>query len=169
MAATVRSGRRLSLCQALKTRCPLFGRPIAARLCFPPRERSSVLNCRRHSRRFSQTGLAGEMGSWNSDGVILVAQAGEIYRINASGEGKPVKVLQMPGAWILSPQFLPDGKRFLFCVLLWSAEVRGTYIASLDEGAPKRLGPAENGAAWLPPDRVVFVRAGEPVGAASGP
>jgi eukaryotic-like serine/threonine-protein kinase len=99
-------------------------------------------------------------GSWNADGVILFAAARDIYRIDASGEGKPVKVLQMPGAWILSPQFLPDRQRFLFCVYSGPPEVRGTYIASLDGSTPKRLGPSENGAAWLPPDRVVFVQQG---------
>ena len=53
--------------------------------------------------------------------------------------GKPVRVLQMPGGWILSPQFLPDGKRFLFCV--YSGAPRSEYyIASLDESAPKQAG-----------------------------
>jgi len=106
-------------------------------------------------------GHAEGMGSWNSDGVILISQpGGVISRISASGEGKPLKVYQMPGGWVLSPQFLPDGKRFLYCVFSGAPEIRGTYLASLDEGAPKRLGPAENGAAWLPPDRVLFVQQG---------
>jgi dipeptidyl aminopeptidase/acylaminoacyl peptidase len=60
----------------------------------------------------------------------------------------------------LSPQFLPDGKHFLYCVFSGAPEIRGTYVASLDTSAPKRLGPAENGAAWLPPDRVLFAQGG---------
>jgi len=99
-------------------------------------------------------------GSWNSDGIILVEGNSEVYRINASGGGKPVRVLKIPGGWVLSPQFLPDGKRFLFCVYSGAPDIRGTYIASLDGAASKRLGPAENGAAWLPPNRVLFAQQG---------
>ncbi len=71
-----------------------------------------------------------------------------------------MKVRQIPGAWIQDPFFLPDGKRFLFCVYSGAPEIIGTYLGSLDENAPKRLSPAQDGAAWLPPDRVVFIQQG---------
>ncbi len=102
---------------------------------------------------------AGRGGSWNTEGVILFIRGADLYRIKASGEGE-TQTLQIPGAWIRLPQFLPDGKRFLFCVYSGPADIRGTYLASLDESTPKRLGPAEDGAAWLPPDRVVFMQQG---------
>jgi eukaryotic-like serine/threonine-protein kinase len=147
----------------------LPGTEDAQTVFWSPDSRSIVFSTSREIKRLDLSGgvpvvladgVAGEAGSWNSDGVVLITRAGVVYRINASGEGQPAKVRQMPGGWILSPQFLPDGKRFLYCVYSGSPEIRGTYIASLDEGAPKRLGPAENGAAWLPPDRVLFVQQG---------
>jgi hypothetical protein len=46
-------------------------------------------------------------GSWNADGVILFAATSDIYRIDASGEGKPVKVLHYG-------QFSPDGRWVAF-------------------------------------------------------
>jgi serine/threonine-protein kinase len=148
---------------------PLPGSEDVLTASWSPDSRSLAFSTSRAIKRLDISGsiptvladtFAWEIGSWNSDGVILAAGASEIYRINASGEGKPVKVLEMPGGWILSPQFLPDGKRFLFCVFSGAPQIRGTYIASLEGGAPKRLGPAENGAAWLPPDRVVFIQQG---------
>jgi eukaryotic-like serine/threonine-protein kinase len=148
---------------------PLLGTEDAETAFWSPDSRSIVFSTSRAIKRLDMSGgvpvvLADESagdGSWNSDGVILVSRAGgEVYRINASGQGKPVRVLQMQGGWILSPQFLPDGKRFLFCVFSGAPEIRGTYVASLDGGASKRLGPSENGAAWLSPDRVVFLQQG---------
>ena len=148
---------------------PLPGSEDVLAATWSPDSRSLAFSTSRAIKRLDISGgvptvladtFAWEIGSWNSDGVILAAGASEIYRINASGEGQPVKVLEIPGGWILSPQFLPDGKRFLFCVYSGAPQIRGTYIASLDGGAPKRLGPAENGAAWLPPDRVVFIQQG---------
>jgi serine/threonine protein kinase/Tol biopolymer transport system component len=147
----------------------LPGSEDAQDVSWSPNSRSIVFSTSREIKRLDISGgvptvladgFAGGTGPWNSDGVILVVKASEIYRIKSSSEGKPVKVLQMPGGWISSPQFLPDGKRFLFCVFSGAPQIRGTYIASLDESAPKRLGPAENGVEWLPPDRVVFVEQG---------
>jgi len=147
----------------------LPGTEDAQSVFWSPDRRSIVFSTSRQIKRLDLSGgvpvvladsSAEGTGSWNSDGVILITRAGVVYRINASGEGQPVKVRQMPGGWILSPQFLPDGKRFLYCVYSGAPEIRGTYVASLDEGASKRLGPAENGAAWLPPDRVLFVQQG---------
>ena len=97
-------------------------------------------------------------GAWNAQGVILSTRLADLYRINATGEGEPMRVLQIPGAWIGCPEFLPDAKRFLFCVFSGPPDIRGTYIASLDGHNPKRLSPAEDGAAWLAPDRVVFMQ-----------
>jgi hypothetical protein len=148
---------------------PLPGSEDARAASWSPDSRSIVFSTLGEIKRVDLSGgapavlednFSGELGSWNLNGVILGAAAGTIYRINASGDGEPEKVLEVPGGWILSPQFLPDGKRFLFCVYSGAPQVRGTYIASLDGGAPKRLGPAENGAAWLAPDRVVFTLQG---------
>jgi Tol biopolymer transport system component len=58
------------------------------------------------------------------------------------------------------PQFLPDGKRFLFSSTLGAPGTRGVYIASL-EGAPvvKVLG-ADVAGRLAPPDRLLIVAQG---------
>src|SRR5262249_15318809 len=75
-------------------------------------------------------------GSWGSDGTILFApSAGPISRVEADGRTiTPVTRLDTTrneGAhrW---PQFLPDGRHFLYTVLSGSAEQRGVYAGSLD-------------------------------------
>jgi Tol biopolymer transport system component/predicted Ser/Thr protein kinase len=74
---------------------------------------------------------------WNSGGVIIVGAAGAgaspILRVPASGgQATPVTALA-PGdsshAW---PQFLPDGKHFLYLRLSKDADKTGIYIGSLD-------------------------------------
>jgi hypothetical protein len=56
---------------------------------------------------------------------------------------------------------LPDGRNIIFHSAAGSgAGSSGLYLASLDGGVQKRLGPADTGANWLPPDRLVFVLQG---------
>ncbi|MEJ2086212.1 MAG: protein kinase, partial [Acidobacteriota bacterium] len=55
-------------------------------------------------------------GSWSDQDVILLAMAGSIYRVPASG-GTPEVVLapeEGKTAWHARPSFLPGGERFLF-------------------------------------------------------
>jgi serine/threonine protein kinase/Tol biopolymer transport system component len=72
---------------------------------------------------------------WNSDGVIIVGSGGQhpILRVPASGgQATPLTVLA-PGErshrW---PQFLPDGKHFLYLRVSSDAAKSGVYIGSLD-------------------------------------
>ena len=81
-------------------------------------------------------------GSWGPDDTILFATSGSaIFRVSAfGGTGVPVTTLdtsQQEGGhrW---PQFLPDGRHFLYTVLGAIAEQRGIYVGSLD-GKTKKL------------------------------
>jgi Tol biopolymer transport system component len=80
--------------------------------------------------------LAGG-GAWNRAGVILFApgQGGTLYQVPASG-GKPQPLLKLNAARFehahLWPQFLPDGKHFVFFVLSDSSAATGVYAGSLD-------------------------------------
>jgi hypothetical protein len=56
------------------------------------------------------------------------------------------------------PQFLPDGRRFIFFSTLGSPETQGVYVASLDGGAPRRVLMSETPAVFVPPDRLLLVR-----------
>jgi Tol biopolymer transport system component len=98
-------------------------------------------------------------GAWSADGTILFSTAvGPLFRTTASG-GDPVPVTRLiPGhSSHTSPQFLPDGRHFLYWAL-GSAETFGIYLGSLEGGEPKRLAAADSFAAYMPPGMITFVR-----------
>ncbi len=102
-------------------------------------------------------------GTWTADGTILFTRQlnSPIWRVPADG-GEPVAVTRLDPprqSGHRYPHFLPDGRHFVFYVE-GTPETGGLYLASLDGGAPTRLTAADNGGAFLPPDRVVFVRQG---------
>jgi serine/threonine protein kinase len=93
----------------------------------------------------------GQGGSWNREGTIVFAPTaiGGIFKVSATG-GDPVAVIPSPAglaagsaglAGTFVPQFLPDGRRFVFSQN-GSAE-QGIYLGSLDGAPPKRLTHAD--------------------------
>jgi Tol biopolymer transport system component/tRNA A-37 threonylcarbamoyl transferase component Bud32 len=95
----------------------------------------------------------GRGGTWNRDGIILFAPStsGPIFRIAATG-GNPVAVTRvnsLPGSHRF-PQFLPDGRSFLFYATSAVPENSGIFLAALDSGEPKRLMGADAAGAYLP-------------------
>jgi Tol biopolymer transport system component len=54
------------------------------------------------------------------------------------------------------PQFLPDGRHFLYFV----SESRGVFLGDLDGPERRRLLDADSAPVFAPPDRVLFVRNG---------
>ena len=105
----------------------------------------------------------GQSGSWSAEGTILFAQqlVDPLFRVAAAG-GDPVAVTRIDSPRQIghrAPQFLPDGRQFLFYAA-GTPEAAGIYLGSLDGGAPTRLTAADSGGAFLPPDRLVFVRQG---------
>ena len=87
----------------------------------------------------SNTSPVTPIGTWNQDGVILFGSREGLRRVSASG-GESTLVTRIDPDRKESghgfPQFLPDGKRFLYFVQSTDAEVRGVYAASFD--APER-------------------------------
>jgi WD40 repeat protein/predicted Ser/Thr protein kinase len=104
---------------------------------------------------------AGRGGDWGPKGEILLAQksVGAIYRVPASG-GPAIAATTLEKGDLLHrwPQFLPDGRRFLFFAKTEKPETTGTYLASL--GAPGRKLLLRNGATgvFVPPETLLFVR-----------
>ncbi len=105
-------------------------------------------------------------GSWNTDGVILFAPLGDGPLMRVAATGGDTAVVTGPSlrrcGW---PHFLPDGRRFL----VWASAVPGAdvseaesgiYLGALDGGAPTLLTPADSSGMFLPPDRLLWVRAG---------
>jgi Tol biopolymer transport system component len=79
------------------------------------------------------------IGTWNEDGVILFGSNAGLHRVSASGGGSTLVTKIDPSRKESGhgfPQFLPDGKRFLYFVQSLDIDVRGLYASSLD--APER-------------------------------
>jgi Tol biopolymer transport system component len=100
-------------------------------------------------------------GTWNADGTIVFGPTddGPLMRIARPG-GEPRAVTHLdPGQtghrW---PQFLPDGRHFLF-LADGTTSASGIYLGSLDGGAAKRLMASAVAAAYLEPN-LVFVQQG---------
>jgi Tol biopolymer transport system component/predicted Ser/Thr protein kinase len=110
----------------------------------------------------------GDGASWSADGTILFAPtlAGTLFRVSASGgASQPVTQLSaqrkdFAHRW---PQFLPDGKHFLFFVWSADASTTGVYVGSLDGehgGEQKLVLRSPSDAVFVAPDYLLFVRDG---------
>ena len=86
-------------------------------------------------------------GSWNREGVIIFGSPKGMYRVNASG-GTPVLFAAVDDAagetGYGSPQFLPDGDRFLMFVRNEDQKQRGIWVSSLSRPQQKTLVLATN-------------------------
>jgi len=106
---------------------------------------------------------AGFRGSWNSDGDIIYAQSGVIYRVHSEG-GRPTPVTKLHPSrseieheW---PQFLPDGRHFLYLTVSAKAEYLGISVGLLDSTEVKPLLSGVSNAAYSAPGYLLFVREG---------
>jgi len=96
-------------------------------------------------------------GAWNSDGTIVFAPGMEdgLYQVPAAG-GHPQPLLQLDQAKgeraQLWPQFLPDGKHFLFFLLTTMPETTGVYAGALDTPGYRRVLQSETNAVFSPGD-----------------
>jgi Tol biopolymer transport system component len=102
-------------------------------------------------------------GTWNPDGVIVFAPsaADPLMRVAATGGTvAPVTRLAAGQGSHRWPQFLPDGRRFLFLMATGQPQTRGVYVGSLDGGEPTRVMPAETAAAYAAPGFLLLVSQG---------
>jgi eukaryotic-like serine/threonine-protein kinase len=103
-------------------------------------------------------------GTWSSSGLILYSdRMSPIYAVPASGTApaKAVTKLDTTHSEIAhyEPQFLPDGRHFLFFADSTNRDHRGTYIGSLDDSATTRLLDGANLAVtYAAPNHLIFVR-----------
>jgi len=94
-------------------------------------------------------------GTWSRDGVILFAGlTSGTYRVPAAG-GVPASVTHLgaPGAGNVNrfPEFLPDGRHFLYLQGASDTVAAGIYVGSLDGAAPIRILPDDSNAVYVPP------------------
>ena len=106
----------------------------------------------------------GAGATWNRDGVILFSNDAAFYRVPEAG-GTPTLVVApqvaRAEAFYAFPQFLPDGRHFLFFLVTVTVH-RGfdrNYIASgsLDSNTPVRLFEAPSNAIYAPPGYLFYV------------
>jgi Tol biopolymer transport system component len=105
--------------------------------------------------------LWGPGGAWSPDGTILFTptNTSPLYRVPATG-GPPVEVTHLSTPAEAShrfPDFLPDGRHFLFFVA-GTPEVQGVYLGSLDSKETRRLLESDSAAVFAPPHYMLFSR-----------
>ena len=107
------------------------------------------------------TGFAGfsQGGAWGLDDVILFRTASGLMRVNAGGGGLEMVTKGVLGLAPQAPQFLPDGRTFVYFQYTGNGESSGLYLGSLD-GTSTFLAPADSTGRWLPPRSIAFVAQG---------
>jgi Tol biopolymer transport system component len=148
---------------------PLPGTEDAASPFWSPDSRSIAFVAEGRLKRLDLSGGAPMVlapafargGTWNEQGEILfVAGTGTaVFRVAAAG-GLPQQVTRLAGQsshrW---PQFLPDGRLFLFWAL-GGPDSTGIYLGSLDSDVVTRLTPSVSFGQLLPSGWLLWVRAG---------
>jgi Tol biopolymer transport system component len=119
---------------------------------------------------------SGADGSWSSAGQILYdGTTGDPIRVVAAGGGTPRDVVtqdsgggQLDVAW---PEFLPDGKRFLYLELGSQSEAR-LMLGAVDGTAPLPLVESDSRVQFVEPGYLLYVRestlVAQPFNAGSG-
>lgn len=108
---------------------------------------------------------AGRGAAWNRDGVILFSPTAQssLHRISANGgEAKPLTTLDSGSKEIAHrwPQFLPDGRHFLYLALPARDGQFDMFLGSMD-GKPARLVErSESAAVYAAPGYLILERNG---------
>jgi Tol biopolymer transport system component len=103
-------------------------------------------------------------GTWNRDGVILFTNRdGLMARVSATGgDPKPLRPLAKGETAQFWPEFLPDGKHYLYLSLGKAPDQQGIYVASLDSTSDSNdrtfLVATNAQAAWLQSGQLLFTR-----------
>jgi serine/threonine protein kinase len=103
-------------------------------------------------------------GSWNKSNDILVdGPKGDGLFLVSAQNGKRTRITspnRATGERHYQPQFLPDGRHFLFLVRTNEPGTTGTYIGSLDSNERRFLTTASSKAMFSSPSQIFFVRDG---------
>jgi serine/threonine protein kinase len=100
-------------------------------------------------------------GTSNRDGTIIFAGLDGLYRVSASG-GRPVRITTLDDAEQETghgyPQFLPDGRRFLYVITSGRREHAGIYCGSLASAEKQRVLADVSRAAYSEAGYLLFMR-----------
>ena len=94
--------------------------------------------------------------TWSRDGVILFSSEGHLYRVSDTG-GTPAPVLAPgPTEQYWYPQFLPDGRHFLFLINEGSASQGFVAVGSLDSSSVQHLMQASSDTIYASPGYLFY-------------
>jgi Tol biopolymer transport system component len=100
-------------------------------------------------------------GTWNRDGVILFSGGSLIQRVLAAG-GQPTPITELDASRQetehLAPDFLPDGRRYVFLAVSSQPGESAIYVGSLDSKERTRLFASESRAVYAAPGYLLFNR-----------
>jgi len=103
---------------------------------------------------------SGDGGAWNQDGIIVFAGInGPLLRVPATGgTPQPATALakgERAHSW---PQFLPDGRHFLYLAKSEGEATGAIYVQELGSAQRVQVLQNQTRAMWSPPGYLVFVR-----------
>jgi serine/threonine protein kinase len=107
----------------------------------------------------------GRGGAWNRDDIIIFApdNRGGLSRVSAAG-GEPSPATTLDSSRQENthrfPQFLPDGRHFLYFARSVQPENSAIYVSSLDQPKAKRIISTDANVAYAPPGYLLFAREG---------
>jgi eukaryotic-like serine/threonine-protein kinase len=105
----------------------------------------------------------GADGSWSPQGVILYDGTGNdpIHRVSAAG-GSPVVAVKQDASrhevQIGWPEFMPDGKHFLYMSINQKVDDSAYRIAALDSAETRPFAPAQTMLTYAPQGYLLFVK-----------
>ena len=103
-------------------------------------------------------------GTWSRSGsIVFPSQDGGLLSIpDGGGEPQPVTSLDRAQDEIahIAPQFLPDGRRFLYVIRSTQANRTGLYVGQVGRNEPRLLLRGEHPAIYAAPGYLLFTRAG---------
>jgi eukaryotic-like serine/threonine-protein kinase len=136
---------------------PAHGALRKVRASGGPPETICVLSSGGYAARDSIIGS----GTWSATGQILFSDATGLSMVAASG-GEPVAITKLDATRGETshrfPQFLPDGRRFIYLVRSTQAEHQGIYLGSLDSTERTRISDADSNAAYADDGYLLFIR-----------
>ena len=99
-------------------------------------------------------------GTWNHDGVIIHSSgSGALFRVSvAGGDAKPLRPLAEGETGQFWPEFLPDGKHYLYLSLSNRPNQQGIYAASLDSTERKFIVATNTNATYVQSGQLLFMR-----------
>jgi Tol biopolymer transport system component len=97
--------------------------------------------------------------TWSRDDVILYSKLGRLFRVSANGgEPEPQGDLAEGESGRFWPQFLPDGRHYIYLSLAPRAEDQGIYVGALDSNLRKRVVATAHAGAYSPPGYLLFLK-----------